>query len=95
MAQVKIIKKKFHKFKNNSYLCKANNKTQNNMDVIISELNFMQSPKEGDKLAKIFDALELEWEQLDTDNSHIIVTTRLSLVDALQLKQTAEMACAK
>ena len=95
MAQAKIIKKKFQIFKNNSYLCKANNKTQNNMDVIISELSFMQSPKEGDKLAKIFDALELEWKQLDTDNSHIIVTTPLSLVDALQLKQTAEMARVK
>lgn len=65
------------------------------MTVTISELSFMQSPKEGDKLAKIFDALELEWMQLDTDNSHIIVTTHLSLVEALQLKQTAEMACAK
>lgn len=65
------------------------------MDVIISELNFMQSPKEGDKLAKIFDALELQWEQLDTDNSHIIVSTHLSLVEALQLKQTAEMVCVK
>lgn len=95
MAQVKIIKKKFHKFKNNFYLCKANNKTQNNMDVVISELSFMQSPKEGDKLAKIFDALELQWEQLDTDNSHIIVLEHLSFAEAQNLKNIAEMVCAK
>lgn len=65
------------------------------MDVIISELSFMQSPKEGDKLAKIFDALELEWEQLDTDNSHIMVLEHLSLEEAQNLKSIAEMACTK
>ena len=63
------------------------------MDVIISELSFMQSPQQGDKLAKIFDALELQWEQLDTDNSHIIVTEHLSLEEAAHLKQIAERAC--
>ncbi len=65
------------------------------MNVIISELSFMQSPKEGDKLAKIFDALELEWEPLDTDNSHIIVTEHLSLVEAVNLKNIAEIICTK
>lgn len=65
------------------------------MNVIISELSFMQSLKEGDKLAKIFDALELQWEQLDTDNSHIIVLEHLSLAEALNLQSIAEMVRTK
>lgn len=65
------------------------------MDVIISELSFMQSPEEGDKLAKIIDALELQWEQFDTDNSHIIVTEHLSFEEAQNLKNIAEMVGTK
>ncbi len=65
------------------------------MDVIISELSFMQSPKEGDKLAKIFDAMGLEWEQLDTDNSHIRVIEYLSFEEAQALQVVAKMTCTK
>lgn len=65
------------------------------MDIVISELSFIQSPQDGDKLAKIFDALELQWEQLDTDNSHIVVLEHLSFEEAQALKNIAEMACTK